>query len=103
MHKPLQVQCLVTLIFKKEPGNYRPVSLTSVPGKVMEHLILDTSSRHIKDKKIIISNQHGFTEGKSCLINLINFCDEVTGLVDEGRAVDVVYLDFSKAFDTVSP
>ncbi|KFW05647.1 RNA-directed DNA polymerase from mobile element jockey, partial [Fulmarus glacialis] len=47
----------VTFIFKKgkkeDPGNYRPVSLTWIPGKVMEQLILETISRHIKEKKII--------------------------------------------------
>jgi len=68
----------------------------------MEKLILKTISGHIKDKKITRSSQHRFIKGKSCLTNLINLCDEMTGLVDEGRAVDVVYLDFSKAFDTVS-
>ncbi|CAM4404901.1 unnamed protein product [Caretta caretta] len=52
-------------------------------------------------RKVIRNSQHGFTRGKSCLSNLIAFYDEITGSVDEGKAVDV-FLDFSKAFDTVS-
>ncbi|PKU40704.1 rna-directed dna polymerase from mobile element jockey- hypothetical protein [Limosa lapponica baueri] len=84
------------------PGNDRLVSLTSVPGIVMEQLILETIFRHNKDKKSIRSSQHGFIKEKSCLTALINLYDEMTGLVDKGRAVDNVYLDFSKAFDTVS-
>ncbi|PKU38678.1 rna-directed dna polymerase from mobile element jockey- hypothetical protein [Limosa lapponica baueri] len=52
--------------------------------------------------KVVVSGQHGFTKGKSCLTNLIDFYDEMTGWIDEGRTVDIVYLDFSKAFDTVS-
>jgi len=68
----------------------------------MEKLILDIISKQVEKKKVIRSSQHGFTKGKSCLINLIAFYNGMTGWVDEGRAVDVVYLDFSKAFDTVS-
>ena len=68
----------------------------------MAQLIQKYISGDIKDKKIIRSSQHGITKGKSCLTNLIIFYDEVTGLVDKGRAVDVVYLDFSRAFDSVS-
>ena len=47
-------------------------------------------------------SQHGFMKGRSCLTNLISFYNCVTRPVDERKAVDVVYLDFSKAFDTVS-
>ena len=68
----------------------------------MEQLILETIFRHNKDKKIIRSSQHGFIKAKSCLTALINLYNEMTGLVDEGRAVGIVYLDFSKAFETVS-
>ncbi|GAB0208442.1 mitochondrial enolase superfamily member 1 [Grus japonensis] len=96
----------VTPVFKKgkkeDPGNYRPVSLTSIPGKMMEQLTLGVIYKYVEEKKVTGSGQHGFTKGKSCLTNLIAFYDGMTGLVDEGRAVDVVYLDLSKAFDTVS-
>ncbi len=56
----------------------------------------------MQDNRGIRPSQRGFTKGRSCLTNLISFYDLVTCLVDEGKAADVVYLDFSKAFDTVS-
>lgn len=95
----------VTPIFKKDrkdkAGNYRPVSLTSNFGKVMEQLTQETISKHTNDKKIK-SSQHGCTKRKSGLTSFINLHGEMPGLLDEEKAVDIFCLDFSKAFYAVS-
>ena len=85
---------------REDPGNYRPVSLTSVPGKMMEKITLGATEGHLQNHAIIRHSQHGFTEGKSHLTNSIAFW-KGTRLVDGGEAVDVVFLDFSKALGTV--
>ncbi|CAM5124608.1 unnamed protein product [Natator depressus] len=68
----------------------------------MEQVLKESILKHLEERKVIRNSQHGFTKGKSCLTNLIAFYDEITGSVDGGKAVDMLFLDFSKAFDRVS-
>ncbi|CAM4553819.1 unnamed protein product [Lepidochelys kempii] len=68
----------------------------------MEQVLKESILKHLEERKVIRNSQHGFTKGKACLTKLIAFYDEITGSVDEGKAVDVLFPDFSKAFDTVS-
>ena len=58
--------------------------------------------RHMEDREVIRENEYGFAKGKFCCTDLVAFYDGVTASTDEGRASDVVCLDFSKAFDTAS-
>ena len=57
--------------------------------------------RHLKDNKLINKSQHGFMRKRSCLTNLIEFSEYITIQIDEGNPVDVICLDFQKAFDKV--
>jgi hypothetical protein len=95
----------VTPIFKKgsksDPGNYRPVSSTSIRCKLMEGHIKRELINHMTVNNLLISTQHGFISGKSCTTNLLEFMEVATKVVDEGLSMDVVYLDFAKAFDKV--
>ncbi|CAM5144910.1 unnamed protein product [Natator depressus] len=96
----------VTPIFKKgsrgDPSNHKPTSLTSVLGKLVETIIKNKIVRHIDEHNLLGKGQCGFCKGKSCLTNLVEFFEGVNKHVDKGDPVDIVNLDFQKAFDKVS-
>lgn len=97
----LNLDEIVTAVYKKgmrkEPGNYKPVNLTSVPGRIVEKIMLGAAERHLKDN----AQSTWIQKGKSCPTNLILFYNKITCQVKKGKVVDLVFLDFSKAFDTV--
>ena len=96
---------IVTPLFKKgnkkSPSNYRPISLTSLIGKVFEKIIKLQLSCYLEHNKIILDSQHGFRQGRSTKSNLLEFSNNLIRDLDNGSCVDVVYLDFQKAFDKV--
>ena len=95
----------VVPIFKKgsrcEPSNYRPVSLTSVCCKLLEHIICRYMRNHLEEHDILSPLQHGFRRRHSCETQLVITVDDITKEYDKGHQVDMCILDFSKAFDTV--
>ena len=92
-------------IFKKgqkyDPANYRPISLTCVTSKLMEHIICSNLMEHASQNNILYSLQHGFRERRSCEMQFIEFVNDVVSSMQDSLQTDVCVLDFSKAFDKV--
>lgn len=95
----------VTPLHKKGPkhqvSNYRPISLTSIICKTMEKFIRDALTEHMENNQLFTPHQHGFRKGRSCVTQLIEVLDDWTEKLDHHNAIDAIYLDFQKAFDTV--
>ena len=95
----------VTPLFKKgdksKTNNYRPVSLTCILCKVMESIIRDKMMAYFESNNYLSEFQHGFVSHRSCTTNLLATLDSWTESLDRGAPVDAIYLDFSKAFDSV--
>ena len=87
---------------KDNAENYRPISITSQIGKTLEKIVRKSIMSHLTENSILSDHQHGFCEGKSCLTNLIEALEDITSMIDDGKPVDAVFLDFKKAFDKVS-
>ena len=95
----------ITPIFKKgnrsDPSNYRPVSLTCILCKIMEKLVVEQTIAHAKANLLLNPNQHGFTSGKSVTTNHLEVFNKWTEALMHDLPVDILFLDYSKAFDTV--
>ena len=96
----------VTPLYKKgpssDPANYRPVSQTSVFCKLMEQVIVADVTSYMKEKGLINKHQHGFLNGRSTTTNLLESLSDWTVSIDNKITQTVIYVDFTRAFDTVS-
>ena len=92
-------------VFKKgnhtSTANYRPISLTSVCSKTMEHIIYHSIMNHLNSNSILIDTQHGFRSQHSCVTQLISLIEDLSHALDQQKQTDVILLDFAKAFDSV--
>jgi len=82
-------------------SNYRPVSLTSVYCNMMESIIKDHLLNHLLSNNLISPQQFGFVPSRSCTTQLLHILNYFTHHLDNGHPIDVIYLDFQKAFDSV--
>ena len=94
---------LISTIYKGgsrvDPGRYRPVALTSHLIKVFERVLRKALVNHLEGFNLIPNSQHGFRAHRSTLIQLLTYWDNVLECLEKGETVDVMYTDFSKAFD----
>ena len=87
---------------KYDVNNYRPISLTSTVYKLMESVIHYNISDHCNLKNILTPEQHGFRNNHSTTSVLLELLNDITKIIDDGNSVDVITLDFAKAFDSIS-
>ena len=92
-------------IFKKGDrsvaANYRPVSLTCICSKIMEHVVVSNINKHLEKNNILAECQHGFRSKRSCETQLLTFTNEILENLHNGLQTDLIIMDFSKAFDKV--
>jgi len=86
---------------KSKASNYRPISLTCIASKILEHILVSNIMSHFDANTILSPKQHGFRSKHSCETQLIGFSQEIADSLDQGQQTDVIVMDFSKAFDKV--
>ena len=99
-------EATISPVYKKEcksnSANYRPVSLTCIICKILEHIINRHILDHLDEHRILVDAQHGFRKRRSCKTQLILTCHDLAKVVNDSGQVDMLVLDFAKAFDTVA-
>ena len=97
---------LVKPVYKKGVkgfvNNYRPICLTCSTSKVMERLVCEKLTDFLLENKLLSDNQHGFLSKRSTVSALISTVPLWHREVDKGNYVSVCYVDYSKAFDSIS-
>ena len=88
-------------VIDRPPSNYRPVSLTCVSCKILEHIVFHSVMEHVDWHKILSVFQHGFRALHSCETQLITTVQDLAKGLSEKEQLDLLILDFSKAFDVV--
>ena len=86
---------------KSDCTGYRPIALTSLVYKAMERCLRNKMQKHLEEHNLLTPNQHGFHPGKSCLTQLLQHHDEILKNIEKEQNVDIIYLDYAKAFDKV--
>ena len=86
---------------RSAPKNYRPISLTSHVGKKFERILVKAITEYLNNANLFNPQQHGFRSGRSCLSQLLEHQQRILAALESGGNMDVIYLDFSKAFDKV--
>ena len=87
---------------RKDVKNYRPISLTSVPCRIMETIINKNLLRFLSNEKLISTQQYGFLPKKSTTTQLLRCVEHWASSINQSKCLDLVYLDLAKAFDSVS-
>ena len=87
---------------RSDPANYRPVSLTCICCKLLEHIVNRHILNHLDEHKILADSQHGFRKRRSCDTQLLLTCHDLSSVVNDCGQVDMLVLDFAKAFDTAA-
>ena len=99
------LEACITAIHKKGLKNlfenYKPASITSIIGKLMESMVRDKLVIHMEINNVLSEKQHGFVSNNNCMTNLFICMENWTYMLENGHPIDIIYTDFAKAFDRV--